>query len=336
MAGGMTTPALVAAVSGHGALGMLAGAMLPPEKITSEIQAIRAITPRPFGVNLFVLETPRPDCADVARAIAQLNPIRAELGLPPGQPPARYCESFPDQFEAMLEAAPAVASFTFGILDDTAVEQLHRRDILIIGTATHVAEAVAWENVGADAVCVQGAEAGAHRGTFIGPYEAALVGLMSLLPEVVDAVKIPVIAAGGIMDGRGIAAVLGLGARAVQMGTAFLTTTEAGVHPAYRARLLQANATDTQMTLTFSGRMARGIANTFMQRMAGAEIPPYPVQNALTGEIRKAAAARDNTEYMSLWAGQGVHRCRAMAAGQLVDTLVDELAQAHHQRIASQ
>lgn len=332
MAGGMTTPALVAAVSNAGALGSLAGAMLSPDKLLEDVRAIRALTPRPFGINLFVLETPTPAADDVARAIARLDPIRAELGLPPGQPPARFCEPPAAQFDALCEAAPALASFTFGVLPGAAVERLHRHGIMVMGTATHVAEAIAWQDAGADAVCVQGAEAGGHRGTFIGRDEDALIGLAALLPEAVDAVKIPVVAAGGIMDGRGIAAALTLGACAAQLGTAFLATPEAGVHPAYRERLLRANATDTRLTRAFSGRMARGIANTFMDRMADAAVPAYPVQNALTGEIRKAAAARNNSEYMSLWAGQGVHRCRTLGAGQLVCTLADELARARHRQ----
>ena len=212
MAGGVTTPELVAAVSNVGGLGSLGAALLSPERIAAEIAAIRALTAAPFNVNLFVLSPPRVEGHTLTEALARLQPMRDELGLPTGDVPAQFCESFPAQLEAVLEARPAVVSFTFGIVDPAIVERLHAVGTKVIGTATHVAEARAWESVGADAVCAQGAEAGGHRGTFLGSFEEAMIGTLALVPQVADAVRIPVIAAGGIMDGRGIAAVLVLGA----------------------------------------------------------------------------------------------------------------------------
>ncbi|WP_241170930.1 NAD(P)H-dependent flavin oxidoreductase, partial [Serratia marcescens] len=197
----------------------------------------------------------------------------------------------------------------------------------VIGTATTVAEARAWEEAGADFVCVSGSEAGGHRPTFLGDIEQSCVGLMALLPQVVAAVKIPVIAAGGIMNGRGIAAARLLGAQAAQLGTAFLCSPESGIAEAWRAALRNAGDDSTRLTRAFSGRPARGIVNDFMCQMRAeeAQILPYPVQNALTGDIRQAAAKAGRGEFMSLWAGQGVGLARPMPAAELVATLAAEL-----------
>ena len=326
MAGGATTPELVAAVSNAGGLGAFAAAILAPEAIRAGVARIRALTPRPFCVNLFVLQTPRPDTAILERAQRLLAPMRAELGLPPAAPLTRYCEDPMDQFEALLEAAPALASFAFDVHAPAQIERLHARGCKVAGSATNVAEARAWEAAGADFVCAQGGEAGGHRGTFIGACEDSLIGAMALVPQVVDAVRVPVIAAGGIMDGRGIAAALMLGAGAVQMGTAFLDCHESGIHPAWKQAIREAGDTATMVTSAFSGRMARGVNNGFMRRMAAHqhELPPYPVQNALTGEIRAAAARANRPEYMSMWAGQGIAMARNLPAAELMMKLEAE------------
>jgi len=328
MAGGATTPELVAAVCNAGALGSFAAATLAPQAIRVGVKRIRELTDRPFGVNLFVLQAPQPDPAAIARANLLLAPFRAELGLPQAAPPlARYCEDPQEQFEALVEARPALASFAFDVHGAAQVERLHAAGCLVAGSATNVAEARAWESAGADFICAQGIEAGGHRGTFIGSVEDSLIGCMALVPQIVDAVRLPVIAAGGIMDGRGIAAALMLGAAAAQMGTAFLNCVESGIHPAWKAALRGAGDTATRVTLAFSGRMARGINNDFMRRMAAhqEEVPAYPVQNALTGEMRAAAARQNEVQYMSLWAGQGVALARTLGAAELIDTLSAEL-----------
>ncbi len=328
MAGGATTPELVAAVCNAGALGSFAAATLAPQAIRAGVKRIRELTDRPFGVNLFVLQAPQPDPAAIARANLLLAPFRAELGLPQAAPPlARYCEDPQEQFEALVEARPALASFAFDVHGAAQVERLHAAGCLVAGSATNVAEARAWESAGADFICAQGMEAGGHRGTFIGSVEDSLIGCMALVPQIVDAVRLPVIAAGGIMDGRGIAAALMLGAAAAQMGTAFLNCVESGIHPAWKAALRGAGDTATRVTLAFSGRMARGINNDFMRRMAAhqEEVPAYPVQNALTGEMRAAAARQNEVQYMSLWAGQGVALARTLGAAELIDTLSAEL-----------
>ena len=323
MAGGATTPELVAAVSNAGGIGSFAAATLAPKAIAEGAARVRALTDRPFCINLFVLGDPQAEIAALERACAWLAPMHAELGIAPPQVPARFCEDPEAQFEALLEAAPALASFAFGVHDARQVERLHARGCKVAGTATNVAEALAWQAAGADFVCAQGAEAGGHRGTFVGKYEDSLIGTMALVPQVVDAVKVPVIAAGGIMDGRGIAAALMLGASAVQMGTAFLDCVESGIHDSWKQAIRAAGDTSTQVTLAFSGRMARGLENDFMRRMAthGHEVPAYPVQNALTGAMRAAAGKANLTEYMSLWAGQGVAMSRTLPAAGLMRQL---------------
>ena len=325
---GSDTPALAAAVSAAGGLGMLGCGMRSPAAMAEAAAAVRQQTDRPFGMNLFVQATPTPDEATVQTAMERLAPLYAELGLQP-QRPTQWCEDFAAQFEALLALRPAVASFTFGILDAAQVARLHAAGCLVVGTATTVAEARAWAGVGVDAVCASGTEAGGHRGPFLGDFAAREVGTLALVPQCVDAVDIPVIAAGGIMDGRGIAAAQALGAQAVQMGTAFLACPESGIGPAYRQALAQAQDTDTRLTRVFSGRPARGIVNAMMEALAAEEdrVPAYPVQNALTGALRRAAAAQGRTSHLSLWAGQGVAAVRPLPAAQLVALLAQEWAQ---------
>ena len=324
---GSDTPQLAAAVSGAGGLGMLGCGARSPEAMRAAAAAVRAATDRPFGMNLFVLQTPEPDPALVQSAIARLAPLYAELGLAPPQPPAQWCEDFDAQLDALIAERPAVASFTFGLLDAAQVARVKREaGSFVIGTATSVAEALAWAEAGADAVCASGMESGGHRGTFLGEPEASLVGTLPLVRACVDALSIPVIAAGGIMDGRGIAAALALGAQAVQMGTAFLACPESAIGAAQRAAMAGAQATDTRITRAYSGRAARGIVNTLMERLAAseAELPPYPIQNALTGPLRRAAAAQGRADYLSMWAGQGVAQARPLPAGELVRVLERE------------
>ena len=329
MAGGASTPELAAAVSNAGALGSLAASLLAPDVNVQQAAQIRALTGRPFCLNLFVQQTPAPSEAEIAQAVALLRPAWSSLGWQTLPQPASWCQDFDAQFATLLAIKPAVASFTFNILSKEQVAQLHAAGILVIGTVTTVAEALAWQAAGADAVVASGIESGGHRGTFIGRQEDATLSGKALWPAVAHALAIPVIAAGGIMTGADIREALALGAVAVQMGTAFLVTDESGIHPAYRARLLDQQPKTTRLTRAISGRYARGIENRFMRDMADVErqVPAYPVQNALTGSIRAAAATNNDPEWMSLWAGMGVMRARAMPAAALVRTLFDEM---HH------
>lgn len=326
---GTSTVALAVAVANSGGLGSFAVGTLAPAAIRSGVAAIREQTAQPFNVNLFVLEPATASAAELDAAMALLNPIRAELGLAPATIPARYSEDYDAQLEAVIELKVPLVSATFGLMSAAAIERLHAAGSLVIGTATNVAEALAWERNGADFICAQGAEAGGHRGTFIGSAEDSMIGSMALVPQVVDAVKVPVIAAGGIMDGRGIAAALALGAQAAQLGTAFVSCPEAASHAAWKELLRSASDTSTRATRTFSGRHARGIVNEYVRRMLPHEsgLPAYPIQNALTGEIRKAAAAANRPEYLSLWAGQAAGLSRARAPGIGAAELVRQLMQ---------
>ncbi|WP_317201269.1 NAD(P)H-dependent flavin oxidoreductase [Janthinobacterium sp.] len=326
MAGGASTPELVAAVSNAGGLGSLALSLLTPEVMQTQIARVRALTTQPFALNLFIQKTPQPSAEVVARAAELLKPVWSSLGWQELPLPTKWCEDFEAQFDVLVAAAPAVASFTFGILNVAHVERLHAAGIFVIGTVTTVAEGLAWQAVGADAVIASGVESGGHRGTFLGPQEDATLATAELLTQMVAALNIPVISAGGIMRGADIARLLALGASAVQMGTAFLVSDEAGIHPAYKQRLLNAGDHPTRLTRAFSGRYARGLVNRFMDIMEPLEsqVPAYPVQNALTGVIRAAGAKAGDTEFMSLWAGTGVSLARGMPAAQLVQTLVAE------------
>lgn len=327
MAGGACTPALVAGVSNAGGLGSLAGSLLSPAAIRDQVGQIRALTDRPFLLNFFVQDPPAPSETDIAAAAELLRPVWEALGWSELPIPQQWCQDFGAQFEALLALKPAVASFTFDILSASQVERLHTAGIAVVGTVTTVEEALAWEAVGADAVVASGTEAGGHRGTFLGAQEAATLPARALWPQVAAAVRIPTIAAGGIMTGVDIREALALGAKAVQMGTAFLVTDESGIHPAYKHKLLSGGAQPTRLTRAFSGRYARAIENRFTRQMKAVEsqVPAYPVQNALTTSLRAAAAASGDPEWMSLWAGTEVGRARALSVAQLMQTLVAEM-----------
>jgi nitronate monooxygenase len=265
---------------------------------------------------------------DVKPALDALASYHAELGLADPALPSRAIQDFDEQVAAAIESGATVFSFTFGLLPEAAMRAVRSRDMLVIGTATTVDEAVALERSGVDAVVAQGSEAGAHRGTFgNASFEAALIGTMALVPQAVDAVRVPVIASGGIMDGRGIAAAFALGAAAVQLGTAFLLADESGIPAGYKDAIAGARETDTRVTRAFSGRAARGIANRFMDEVdgqgPGANLG-YPVQNALTRMLRGEAAKQNRPEFLSLWAGQGLRLARRAPAASIVRQLVAE------------
>jgi nitronate monooxygenase len=327
MAGGATSVELVAAVSNFGALGSFAAALLSPEAIKLSINEIRSQTRAPFCVNLFVLDSPTVDDETLATANQRLAPFREELGLPSIEAPKRWCQDNQAQIEALIDAAPAAVSFAFGIPSPSHLAAFRHNGSVIIGTATNLLEARAWEDAGADAICLQGYEAGGHRGTFIGDYEASQLGIEALLKAVNDSVNTPVIAAGGIMTGTRIKQLIEQGAVACQLGTAFLTCQESGIHQAYKTRLLTSVPDETRMTRVFSGKPARGLVNQFMQRLQQTEtdVPEYPIQNALTTTLRSKAAELNNIDYMSLWAGTNAYQTRDTDAYSLLRTLSEEM-----------
>jgi nitronate monooxygenase len=233
-----------------------------------------------------------------------------------------------EQLNVLLEESVPVFSFTLGTPVKKWMEAFKSKGTVVIGTATNLLEARALQEVDVDAICAQGTEAGGHRGTFIGDYNHSMIGLMSLLPQICDAVSIPVIAAGGIMDGRGIAAALALGAQAVQMGTAFLATTECPVHTRYKEALTSHEAHDTAITSVFSGGAARGITNRFMREQSDSTLLPFPFHNAVTRPLRKVANEKGETDYTNLWSGQSGKLARTISTHELIETLVNETNEA--------
>lgn len=317
---GATLDEIVVAVSEAGGMGTLAAGALAPGDIGPAIAAIRGRTSAPFGVNL--LMAPKADLAagEVDAALARLAPWYAEAGAPLPETPNQFAPDFEAQFDALVAAGPPMASFTFAVLPSAQVKRLQAAGTYVVGTATTVAEARAWAEAGADGICAQGFEAGGHRGHFLGDIEDSLVGTMALVATIRAAVPLPVIAAGGIMDGRGVAAGLALGAAAVQMGTAFLLAEEATTSQPWRRAAETATDDPTRLTRAFTGRYARGIENRFMRLMHGVQdaVPAYPVQNRLTQPLRAAAAKADDPEMLSLWAGQAVRLARPGRAADMI------------------
>jgi len=327
MAGGTTTPELVAAVSNAGALGSLGAAYLTPEQLIESIQKIRALTDRPFNVNLFAGGYEAEPKTDPGPMLAFLAEVHGVLGLPAPMLPTVPPDPFPEQLQAVLEARPPVFSFTFGIPHPPAMRSLKACGITILGTATTLWEASMLAEAGVDAIVAQGAEAGAHRGTFAAPFEEAMVPTMELVEQIARLSPLPVIASGGLMDGHDIADAMGRGASAAQLGTAFLTCPESGACITHKEAVLAAKQGTTLITRAFSGRPARALMNTFLSKLTTQKeiILPFPLQNRMTRPMRMAAAKLGNAGFLSLWAGQGVTRARSMPAATLVQCLVEEI-----------
>lgn len=332
LAGGGDTPALTAAACEAGGTGFLGCAYRTPAQIVEAAKDVRARTSRPFGINLFAPQPEPRNPDNLSNALERAAPFYRELGLPAPETPAYGGDPFAEQFAALLEAGPAAFSVTFGIPPADAIAAAKARGMMVMATATTVAEAVVLERAGMDAIVAQGAEAGGHRGTFAGTFEAGMVGTIALVPQIVDAVKIPVIAAGGITDGRGVAAVLALGASAASLGTAFLACDEAGVPDCYKQAIVSARESETRITRAFSGRPARGIVNRFMEAVenpnAAAAVLPFPLQNTLTRPLRAAAGKAGRAEFLSLWAGQALGLARREKAADMVARIVRETEQA--------
>ena len=327
MAGGATTPELIAAVSNAGGLGSLGAGYMTPDDMWTAIRQIKKLTSKPFAVNLFVTEKHQASSAQIDRAKKAVEQSCKELNytLEPIAPP--FAQSFDEQMHVVLTEKVPVFSFVFGLPAKSWLVQCKEAGVTLIGTATTLEEARMLSAFEVDVIVAQGSEAGGHRGTFLGQAEDALIGLGSLLPQLVDHIKRPIIAAGGIMDGRGIVAALTLGASGVQMGTAFLTCKESGIHPNYKDILLASLQDNTTLTRAFSGKLARGIKNTFIARMQDYldDILDYPIQNALTIGMRKEAMKQGSTDFMSMWAGQTAYLCKDLPAAEVMHVLNDEV-----------
>lgn len=324
--GGLSSVQLTSCVSAAGGLGSFGAHHLNGDEIINIARAIKSQTAKPFALNLWLpFDNSEAQISEdkFQRYLAPLVPYFAELKLPLPEQPKAFIPNINEQIQAVLEAAPAVVSFVFGVPPGWVVEQCRLRGIKIVGTATTVEEAVALEQGGVDAIVASGFEAGGHRVAFLRPAEESLIGTFSLIPQVVDAVNIPVIAAGGIADGRAIAAAFNLGAQAVQIGTAFLACNESGTSNLHRAQLFSQQARHTQLTRAFSGRLARGITNRFMLEQAAGAVP-YPIQGWLTGKLKQAAIEQGRADLMSLWCGQSAGLLKHKDAQQLMAGLVEQ------------
>lgn len=321
---GASTPAMAAAAANAGALGSIAAALISPEAIGAEVAEARTATNGGLNINFFCHRPPARDSARIEAAKARLAPYYAEFGLGAPADPAASPPFDEARLEAVLAAEPRVVSFHFGLPAPSLLRPLKDAGIVVLSSATSPKEAVWLEENGADAIIAQGWEAGGHRGVFNPAEGPGEMGTMALVPAVVDRVSVPVIAAGGIADGRGIAAAFMLGAAGVQIGTAFLTSPEAKIGAPHKAALLASDGSDTGVTEAFSGRPARGIRNRYMAEMAGAELPDFPLMNPLTGPLRAASAKAGSGDFMSLWSGQGAGLIREEGTGAIVERLANE------------
>jgi nitronate monooxygenase len=325
---GPTTPELVAAVSGAGGLGMLPATLLSPDELRVAIRSIRTATERPFGVN-FIIAPPEEGNRDVETMQRFLDRFRAELGLPAGPteltlPPS----SLPALLDIVFEERVPVVSFALGD-PGPLVERAHEAGAVVSVMVTTVEEAVRVADEGADIVVAQGAEAGGHRSALeLGPQEEPpLVGTLALVPQVVDAVSVPVVATGGIGDGRGVAAALALGAQGAQLGTRFLVSRESGAFPAWKEALLAAAETDTVVTRAYTGRPARGVRNLMVAELLTTGPPPlaWPLQSLAAGDVYRAAVERDDAGFYPLLGGQAMRLLKPdQGAAEIVEELVAE------------
>lgn len=325
MAGGVGSPALVGAVANAGGLGSWAGAYATPQQILDAAKQIRALTAKPFALNLFAGGYGLGSSVDPAPMMALMAKAHATLGLPPPVLPENPDNPFDDQLAAVIEARPALFSFTFGIPDADALARLRRAGIRTCGTATTVEEARRLQAAGIESIVAQGEEAGGHRGSFVDSYDKSMVPTIELTRGIAAAVPLPVFASGGIMDGRDAARAIAAGAAAGQLGTAFLVCPESGAPDAYKNALLAAKDDTTVITRVYSGRPARGLRNAFIDMAEGVPVLPFRQQNDLTRPMRTESGKQGKPDYISLWAGRNVARVRAMPAGRLMETLVAEI-----------
>jgi nitronate monooxygenase len=333
MAGGPSRPELAAAVCEAGGLGSLAGGYKTPETMDGEIRRLRGMTDRPFGVNLFVPQRTSGDPAAVRGYRDRLADEAARYGAEPGDPDKGADDAYDAKLAVLLDAPVPLVSFTFGCPAPDVLGRLKQAGTLTVVTATTAEEALAAEEAGADGVCLQGVEAGGHQSTHADDPETdgtqgRGLGVLALLAQAREAVRLPLIASGGLMRGAQIAAVLAAGASAAQLGTAFLVCPESGAHALHKQAVTDPAYTRTELTRAFSGRPARGLVNRFLREHGPHAPAAYPQVHHLTSPLRRAAAAAGDPQGMALWAGQGHRLARPLPVAELMRTLVAELDEA--------
>jgi nitronate monooxygenase len=322
---GVQGSALAIAVSDAGALGSLPCALLAPDALTRELQALQAGTRRPVNLNFFCHTPPEPDAVREAAWRAALAPFYAEAGLdiasvPAGAGRVPFSHAIADLIEPFR---PPVLSFHFGLPAPDLLARVKAWGAVVLSSATTVAEARWLQAHGADAIVVQGLEAGGHRGMFLSDDISTQMGTLALLPQAVAAANVPVIAAGGIADAAGVAAAIALGAAGVQVGTAYLCSDEANTSTLHRAALQSEAAQHTALTTLFSGRPARGIVNRAMRELGplNKAAPAFPLATAAMAPLRAHWEARGSTDFSPLWAGQNTRGCHALPAAEITRRL---------------
>jgi nitronate monooxygenase len=330
--GGLSSQRLTAAVSNYGGLGSFGAHGLKPNAIRNVIREMKGLTPKPFAMNLWVSMEDEGAYTTTEEAFHRgLSPLKRHIesvgGATPSYSPYESIR-FEDQVQVLLDEGISAFSFIYGIPSEQILDEFRRKGVVLIGTATTVDEAIALEQAGVDVIAASGFEAGGHRGSFLQPSEDSLTGTMALVPQVADAVKLPVVAAGGIGDARGIMAAFALGAEGVQMGTAFLACEESGASKLHREALLSGQARQTALTHGFTGRLARGIKNRLLDilNQKDIEILPYPLQRALVRHISIPAEKAGKPELLPLWAGQSASLSHCANVRALLDTLVQEIS----------
>lgn len=327
---GVSNPAMAAAVSNAGGLGSVGASASTPEQVTAMIADIRTLTGKPFNVNMFCHRPEVANPAIEAAWLAHMQPWFAEFGAVPPSPLVSPYYTLIDNeplLDALVAAAPPVLSFHFGLPSARAIAALKAAGIVLFASATTLAEALKVEAAGIDVIVAQGTEAGGHRGVFEPEHGDAGIGTFALTRLIAAKTSLPVVAAGGIMDGQGIAAALLLGAQAAQLGTAFILTPESSANAAYREAMQSPRALRTGLTAAISGRSARGIVNRFFEEIGGPgapTIPDYPLPYHAGKALVAAAVAKGNHDFSVQWAGQAAGLARAMPAAELVRTLVNE------------
>ena len=331
--GGLSSQRLTAAVSNYGGLGSFGAHGYKPEAIRKVIREIKSLTAKPFAMNLWVSMEDEGAITSTEEAFHRsFEPLAKHIESIGGEKPSyRPYEPirFEDQVQVLLDEGISAFSFIYGIPSGPILDEFRRKGVVLIGTATTVDEAIALEQAGVDVIAASGFESGGHRGSFLRPSEDSLTGTMALTPQVVDAVKVPVVAAGGIADARGVVAAFALGAEGVQLGTAFLACEESGANALHRSALLSGQAKHTALTRGFTGRLARGIKNSLLDELnqKDIEILPYPLQRALVRNLSIPAEKAGRSELLPLWAGQSANLSRYTDVSALLDTLVREISE---------